>query len=419
MADHRDYLLSCVEPLPAFGQQLLDAVGLSLCQDVVSDLNLPRFDNSARHGYAVRATDVERASDPAPISLPVVGEIAAGHQATDGLAPGTAMKIMPGAPIPVSADAVVPAEATDRGERDVKITEPFELGDNIRRCGEDVTQGKTVLQAGDRLSPRSIGLLAGIGVDKVLVRPAPRVVVISIGSDLIEPGMTLQTEQQNFDANSHLLAAAIRASGAQVFRIRRGPDDVGQLRQVISDQLVRADLILMTGGVSQEDDILGKQVLSELGATDFSRVAMYPGKPQGFGLVGEDRTPVIMMPGYPVSAFVSFEAFVRPVLRKMTGTEPVVRPTVSYVAARPITSVPGELELVRGLISTDDTGSPQVRPASGEGAHRLGGLATADAMMLIEPGIDFVAAGDEVAVWLLDEEINLAQAVQRQVDVTA
>lgn len=403
VTDHRDYVLSCVESLPAFGQQLMDAVGLSLCQDVASATHLPRYDNAGVHGYAVRAGDVEAASEPASISLPVVGEIAAGDVVCEPLAPGTAMKIAPGALIPGGADAVVPDEATDRGDRDVKIIEPSEHGENIRQRGEDVTEGATVLHTGQRLSPRSVGLLAGIGVNKVLVRPTPRVVVISTDSDLVEPGLTLEREQQAFDANSYLMAAAARAAGAQVFRIRRVPDDAEQLRQVISDQLIRADLILMADGVSPADDALVRQVVSELGPTDFSRVAMRPGKPHGFGLIGEDPTPVMIVPSPPVSAFAAFEVFVRPVLRKLSGTEPFVRSTVRCVAEQPMTSVPDELELARGLMTTNEAGQRQIRLAGAAGAHRLAGLAAADALVLIDPETDFVAAGDEVAVWPLDD----------------
>jgi molybdopterin molybdotransferase len=403
VADHRDYLLHCIEALPAFGQHVLDTIGLTLCQDIVSDISLPRFDNSAMDGYAVRAVDVASASEDSPVSLPVVGNIAAGAVPQHSIAPGTAMKVMTGARIPDGGDAVVPYEATNRGDADVKITEPSELGKHIRRRGDDIVTGATVAYAGQRLTPRSIGLLAGIGVDKVLVRPQPRVVIVSTGSELVEPGQPLERETQIYDANSYLLTAAVRAAGAQVFRPSRVPDDADELRQMITDQLVRADLILTTGGVSQGDFDLVKQVLPELGGTDFCQVAMQPGKPQGFGLIGDDKTPTIMMPGNPVSAFVSFETFVRPVLRKLTGTTPLLRPTVRCTAEQSITSVAGKLQLARGLMSTDDAGMCRVRPAGGHGSHLLGGLAAANALMLLGPESDFVAAGDDVAVWPLGE----------------
>ena len=165
---------------------------------------------------------------------------------------------------------------------------------------------------GDHLGPRDIGVLAGIGLDKVKVRPRPRVVVISTGSELVDPGLELSNEQQIFDSNSYLLAAATKAAGADVFRVGQVSDDHDALKQLIGDQLLRADLILTTGGVSQGDFDIVKAVMPEMGACDFAQVAMQPGKPQGFGLIGHDRVPMIMLPGNPVSAFVSFEAFVRP-----------------------------------------------------------------------------------------------------------
>ncbi len=402
MADHRDYLLSCIEPLPPFGQQLLDAVDLSLCEDIVSAVALPGFDNSAMDGYAVQAHDVEHASEAEPVSLPVVGEIAAGQVAPHRLSPRSAMKIMTGAPIPPGADAIVPYEATDRGETEVRIDEPSQLGQHIRRRGEDIAVGDLVLRAGERLAPRSIGLLAAIGIDKAMVRPRPRVVVISTGSELVEPGGKLNGDRQIYDSNSYLLAAAAKSAGAQVFRVRVS-DDPAEVKQTISDQLVRADLILTSGGISEGDYDVIKQVIPELGVTDFARVAMQPGKPQGFGLIGDDKIPMIMLPGNPVSSFVSFEAFVRPVLRKLMGAAPHVRPTVRCAAEHVITSLPNRLQLARGFVSTDHSGARTVSLTGGHGSHLLGGLARANALVLLGEEVDFVAQGDEVDVWLLGE----------------
>lgn len=404
VSDHRDYLLSCVVPLPPFGQQILDAVGLTLCEDVVSGINLPRFDNSSMDGYAVRAQDVHHASAASPISLPVVGEVPAGSPAPHALSPGTAMKIMTGAMLPEGADAVVPYEVTDRGEQDVRISQSCDPGRNVRRVGEDITEGEVVLRTGERLASRAIGLLAGIGIDKVMVRPRPRVVVISTGDELTEPGFVLQNDQQIYDSNSYMLAAAAKAAGAQVFRVGSVPDDPDRLKQVISDQLVRADLILTTGGVSQGDYDIVKQVLPELGATDFTTVAMQPGKPQGFGLIGDDLTPIIMLPGNPVSAFVSFEAFVRPVLRKLAGLDSYVRRPIRCTAARAISSSPGKLQFARGVVAEAENGGLVADLASGHGSHLLGGLAGANALLLLPEETDFIAAGDDIDAWLLLED---------------
>ena len=403
LAQHRDYLLSCVEELPPFRQHVLDALGLSIVEDVVSSIAMPRFDNSAMDGYAVRTVDVADADPDAPVRLPVVGEVAAGSAVPHKLSPGTAMKIMTGAPVPPGADTIVPYEATDRGAEDVTITVPSASGQHVRRVGEDVQAGQRVLESGAQLGVRDIGLLAGIGLDTVLVRPRPRVVVLATGSELVGPGLALTADEQIYDSNSYLLAAAAKDAGAQVFRIDHVVDDAAALKQVVYDQLVRADLILTTGGVSQGDYDIVKAVLPEMGATDFAQVAMQPGKPQGFGLIGEDRTPIVMLPGNPVSAFVSFEAFVRPVIRKLMGAHPYVRPAVRCAAAHAMTSLPGRLQLARGIVHSDTAGARQVELAGGHGSHLLGGLARANALVLLPAETEFVAAGEDLDVWLLDE----------------
>lgn len=403
MEDHRDYLLSCVDPLPAFGQQLLDAVDLAIYEEVVSPISLPGFDNTAMDGYAVRAQDVAAATAESPVRLPVVGEVPAGQPAPHRLSPGTAMKIMTGAPIPPGADAVVAYEATDRGAADVEIYAPSEVGQHIRRVGEDIAAGQRVFRDGDQLDPRSIGLLAAIGRDKVLVRPRPRVVVIATGSELVQPGQQLPNEYQIYDSNSFLLAAAARAAGAQVFRVGMVSDEPDRVREMITDQLVRADLILTTGGVSQGDYDVVKAVMPALGATEFVQVAMQPGKPQGFGLIGDDRIPMIMLPGNPVSSFVSFEAFARPVIRKLMGVTPYARPGVKARATHAMSSIMSRRQLARGIVTHDDDGNRLVSLAGGHGSHLIGDLARANAIVMLPEETDLVAAGDLVDVWLLSE----------------
>ena len=403
MDDHRGYVLSCVTELPAFGQQLLDAVGLAVCEDVISPISLPGFDNSAMDGYAVRAADVATASPEAPVRLPVVGEVPAGQAPPHTLSPGTAMKIMTGAPVPPGADAIVPYEATDRGSADVTVHLPSELGQHFRRAGEDVAAGQRVLAEGEQLDPRSIGLLAAIGRDKVLVRPRPRVVVIATGSELIPPGRPLPSAYQIYDSNSYLLAAAARDAGAQVFRVGMVSDDPEKVRELITDQLVRADLILTTGGVSQGDYDVVKAAMPDLGATEFVQVAMQPGKPQGFGLIGDDRIPMIMLPGNPVSAFVSFEAFARPVIRKLMGVTPYTRMPVRARATHAMGSTVGRRQLARGIVSHDEDGNRLVSLAGGHGSHLIGDLARANALVVLPEETDLVAAGDAVEIWPLSE----------------
>jgi molybdopterin molybdotransferase len=404
MEDQREYVLSCVDELPPFGQHLMDSLDLALCEDVVAGISLPGFDNSAMDGYAVQADDVTAATEENPVSLPVVGEIPAGQAATHRLSPGTAMKIMTGAPIPEGADAVVPYEITDRGLTDVLVYVPVSSGQHVRRRGEDVEEGELLLKTDHQLDARSIGLLAAIGMDKVLVRPRPRVAVISTGSELVEPGQPLNALDQIYDSNSYMIAAAARSAGAQVYRVGLVSDDPEQVRQIIVDQLIRADVILTTGGVSEGDYDVIKEVMPSLGATEFTRVAMQPGKPQGFGLIGEDRTPMIMLPGNPVSAFVSFEVFARPVIRKLMGATPYTRTPVRCRAAHSMTSALGRKQLARGIVTVDGEGGRHVELAGGHGSHLLADLARANALVILEEQVDIVEAGEDVDVWLLTEE---------------
>lgn len=399
----RDWILDQIEPLPPFGMQLLDALGLSLCEDIESDVSLPGFDNAAMDGYAIQAADTRGASEKSPAVLAVVGEIAAGTVADRPLAPGTAMKIMTGAPVPEGADTVVQYELTDRGSEDVKIFAEIDVDKNIRRKGSDITEGEELLGHGDIIDARTIGLLAGIGIDKVLARPRPRVVVLATGSELVEPGLRLTELGQLFDSNSFMLAAQARGAGAQVFRVGVVGDDPDTLKQTITDQLVRADLIVTSGGISEGDWDVVKEVAPQLGMVDFARIGMQPGKPQGFGLIGEDETPVLMLPGNPVSSFVSFEVFVRPVIRKLLGITPLVRPTVTAVTNTIIRSKPGRARFVRAGIRTDPGGRRVVEQVGAHSSHLLGGLQRANALLLIDDATETIPAGETVQAWMLDE----------------
>ena len=317
-----------------------------------------------------------------PVVLPVVGEVAAGQARTASAAPGTAMKIMTGAPVPDGADAIVPYENTDRGADDVRSrcrarSDSTSAGSvRTSRPARHVPRGRSARP------PRTSACWPRSGVDKVMVRPRPRVVVVSTGSELVDPGRPLASEHQIYDSNSYLLAAAAgRRRPGVPGRPGRRRSGAGQ-GQLINDQLVRADLILTTGGVSQGDYDIVKAVMPELGATDFAAVAMQPGKPQGFGLIGEDGVPMIMLPGNPVSAFVSFEAFVRPVIRKLMGVH-AVRPDRGPLPGRPRDDARSRADASSpaGIVSVDDDGDRQVSLVGGHGSHLLGDLARANALV--------------------------------------
>lgn len=395
-------ILASVSPLPDFPQPLMEALGLAIAEDVSATISLPGFDNSGMDGYAVTYADVVTASRDTPVQLPVVGEIGAGQAGLMALSPGTAAKIMTGAPVPAGCDAIVPYEWTDRGVAQVRITQAPNKQQHIRFAGEDVAEGDLLLEHGTVLGPRHLGLLAAVGRATVRCRPRPRVVVISTGSELREPGTTLSRDSI-YDGNSYLLAASARAAGAIAYRVGIVPDDPRTFTDALSDQLVRADLVVTSGGVSEGDFDVVKEALSSLGSVWFGGVAMQPGKPQGFGTVGEDRTPIFTLPGNPVSAYISFETFVLPAIRRMMGKLPYSRPITQARLTHGISSPAGKQQMVRAAWDRD-RGGAFVSPVGGHGSHLLGDLAASDALIVVPPETTALQAGDMVQVLRLDED---------------
>jgi molybdopterin molybdotransferase len=402
--EHLAAVLAGVAPLPPIEMPLLEAHGCVLTDDVVAPVDLPRFDNSAMDGYAVRVSDVANASPAAPVRLSVLGDVAAGTPpAAYRVDPSVTVRIMTGAPVPDGADAVVPVEWTDGGVRTVAVTRGPLPGEHVRRRGEDVTAGDVVLRGGIRLGPAQLGLLAGIGFARVRVRPRPRVVVVSTGSELVEPGQAV-APGQICESNSYLLTAAARDAGAIAFRVGIIPDDASRLLGILEDQLSRADVLITTGGVSVGAYDVVKEVLLRLGTVRFDRVAMQPGMPQGFGTLGPDSVPIFTLPGNPVSAYVSFEVFVRPALRRLLGVEPLHRPAVRAVCAEPVTSPPGKRRYLRAWAEGAD-GTWTVRAVGGRGSHLTRDLAAANALIVVPEPIGDLAAGDKVDVLLLERRM--------------
>ena len=394
--EHLAEILSIIKPLVPLELGLLDAHGCVLAEDVHAPAALPGFDNSAMDGYAVRVADLEQV----PAVLPVVGDIAAGPASALRVQPGLCVRIMTGAMLPVGADAVVPVEWTDGGVKQVRIDRRPEPGAFIRRAGEDVQAGELVLPAGTHLGSAQIGLAAAVGRHRLRVRPRPRVVVVSTGSELVEPGAPL-LPGQIYDCNSHALTTAAIEAGAIAYRVGIIPDDPARLVGAMEDQLVRADVLVTSGGVSVGAYDVVKEVLSRLGTVGFHKVAMQPGMPQGFGTIGPDSTPVFALPGNPVSAMVSFEAFVRPALRRMLGAEKVVRPLVSARALTDLRSAVGKRSFVRVWLEVRD-GAYVISPVSGAASHLLAGMSRANALAIVPEAMDHVPAGSPVQVMMLE-----------------
>ena len=393
-------VLARIRPMDPFEHSLLDALGLPVAQDIHAEVPLPMFDNSAMDGYAVAFRDVADAGPERPVHLPVVGEIAAGDASNVELTPGTALRIMTGAPIPRGANAVVPFEWTEEEGREVVVRQAPEEGQHVRRAGEEIAAGDLLMRAGEVIGPRQLGLLAAVGLGRVATSPRPRVVVMSTGSELVEPGRSVRPDSI-YDANSYLLAAAVRTHGGVPYRASATSDDPAEFAEALSDQLVRADLVVTSGGVSKGTHDVVKEVLADLGTVDFLEVAMQPGKPQGFGVVGEDETPIFTLPGNPVSAYVSFEMFVVPALHRLVGREAGPRQLTTARLQESVRSIRGRTQLLRARI---DMGADGLRatPVGGHGSHLIGGLARADALIVLAEDVTRADQGEQVPVLLLD-----------------
>jgi molybdopterin molybdotransferase len=389
--EHQAVVAGIITAKPPVTLPLAETLGLVLADDVLAPLSLPGFDNSAMDGYAVIADDIATATSEQPVLLPVAEDIPAGRTDLLTLKPATAHRIMTGAPLPAGANAVVPVEATDGATDTVSIRTSATAGQHVRRAGEDVTAGSTVLRAGQLLTPAALGLAAALGLGGLKVIPRQRVLVMSTGSELVAPGTPLQPGQI-YESNAVMLAAAVRDAGAEVVAARMTGDDVAIFRDALTRYAGDADLIITSGGVSAGAYEVVKDSLG--GEVDFVKVAMQPGMPQGAGSV--NGTPIITLPGNPVSALVSFEVFIRAPLRAAMGLPNADRPRRTAVLAEDLTSPRGKRQFRRGVLDRDaGTVTSYGPPAS----HHLRWLASADCLLEIDEDVADVVAGSPVRVW--------------------
>ena len=394
LTTQRREVLGRIAPLEPLELALLEAHGCVLAEDVAAREDVPGFSNSAMDGFAVRAADAEEGS-----RLAIVGEVAAGAAASRPLAEGEAMGIMTGAPLPPAADAVIPIERVEVDGDEVVLGQAVEEGTNVRPADESVRAGEVILERGRLLGAADVGMLAAAGYDEVRAHPQPRVAVISTGDELVEPGRPLGPGQIR-DANSYTLTAAAREAGALSFRQMFVRDDRRALAEAFEGALSTADLLVTSGGVSAGRYDYVRTVLAELGDVAFRKVGMKPGMPQAFGFVGD--VPCFGLPGNPVSAWVSFEIFVRPAIRRLQGRRDLNRPRVSAVLDEPLRSSPHRVEFVRvrlrrvaeawHAVSTGEQGSGILRSA-----------VEADGLAEIGEGRADVAAGESVTVHVLTD----------------
>jgi molybdopterin molybdotransferase len=394
---HQLDTLAAIRPLRPLWLPLDEAEGGVLAEDVLADTPLPPFDNSAMDGYAVRAADLAGATAQAPVRLPVRGEIAAGDTGSYRVEPGSCLRIMTGALLPSGADAVVPVEQTDGGTTVAAFSRAVSPGQSLRRQGDDVPAGARLLESGTPVGSVQLALLAGSGHATALVRPRPRVAVVATGNELAEPGTPL-VPGQIWESNSYLLAAAARQAGAVATR-HRLPDDPDAVLARLEQLLPEADLLITSGGVSMggEHDVV-KAALSKLGTVTFRKVAMQPGMPQGFGVLGPERQPLFTLPGNPVSAYVSFLLFVRPALDALRDLPALRQRVLAAALTDDVRSPEGRRSYLRGVL---DNTQETVAPLTGQSSHQLGALAQANALIIVPEPVTRIEAGQPVDVMVL------------------
>jgi molybdopterin molybdotransferase len=389
---HLGLILQRLATLPASAVPLRAGLGLTLARDVVSRTDLPGFTNSAMDGYAVRAADLDGAGPGSPVALPVDGDIAAGDTRHHVLRPGRTMRIMTGAPLPEGADAVVPVEDSDGGTGRAALTLAPAVGRHVRHRGEDVHVGDVVLRAGTLLSPGHLALAAAANVAELEVVRRPRVTVVSTGDELVPPGSELG-HGQIVNSNEVMLAALVEAAGAELAGSAHLRDDADDMRAFLFDPPGDPDLLLTSGGVSMGAYDTVKEVLVADGGVEFAKVAMRPGMPQGFGLVGPRQTPIITLPGNPLSSLVSFHVFVVPALRKLAGQDPAGASQFAAVAGAAWRSVRSKTEFSRVVVEPVEGGLPRVRPFGGQGSHAVGALAESTALAIVPVEVTEVSEG--------------------------
>lgn len=396
VGDHLGRVLAETVPLPVERVPLTKAQGLCLAESLPALQAVPPWDNSAMDGYAVRAADVAAASEDRPARLRVVADLPAGTSLRPAIESGEAVRIMTGAPVPPDADAIIPVELTDGGTREVSINESPGERRHIRRAGEDKSPGDPVAAAGDLATPEMLSALASVGYGEVPVRPRPALAVISTGDELVEPGGALEYGRIP-DSNALLISGIAREAGAVVTVVERVGDTEGELQQALERCSGSADAIVLTGGVSAGAYEPVKALFAGGSEVRFDRVAMQPGKPQGFGRLVSG--PLLFgLPGNPVSAWVSFHVFVKPCLRAMQGRRDRHDPVLAARALAGWRGRDSRDQYLPAVIGHDETG-PTVVPAAagGSGSHLVGSLAQANGYAIVPAGAGPVAPGDTVS----------------------
>lgn len=392
-------ILDGVEVLGEEAVGILDCLCRVLAEDIYAGTNLPPFDNSAMDGYAVRSTDLKGVSKENPGTLKVIEEIKAGDVPKEALAKGVCCRIMTGAPIPEGADSVIMVEDTEADSREeVRIFKQTGCGENIRRAGEDVKEGDLVISKGVVIRPAEVGMLAALGKRTVRVVKRPRVAILTTGNELVDIEEEVGPAKIR-NSNGYALYALILKYGGIPLMLQTARDSRDEIRRKI-EQGIKADMLLVSGGVSVGEYDLVREVMKELGVEmRFYKVAIKPGKPLAFGLI--DKTPVFGLPGNPVSSMITFEIFVRPALLAMSGRNDFRRTEVRATIKEEIRKKPGWRHYLRAQVEYRE-GRGYATLTGPQGSGILSSLIKANGLIIIGEEVTMVESGSEVLVRLLD-----------------
>lgn len=390
VGEARARVLAAVAPLEVIEVPVSAALGYGLAEDVCAPHDLPRFSNSAMDGYALRAAD----TDPAPAELVLLGEVRAGSPGERAVEPGGALRIMTGAPLPPGADAVVQVEATEERAGRVVVKESVTPGRHVRPAGDDLRQGDRAVPAGSELGPGELALLAALGASPLRVHRRPRVALLVTGDELVDPEAEVGPAQIR-DSNSIALRALIAEAGGEVVLARRVGDSLAATLEAFEQAAAAADLVVSSGGVAVGRYDFVKEAVERLGRIELWRVAMQPGKPVVLGEVA--GTPLLALPGNPVSIHVGFEQFVRPALRRMRGLKELLRPEVRARLTAALDKSPGRLHFVRVRLE-HGPGGFSATPTGPQGSHIQSSLVGCHGVARFDAEATRLEAGDEVVV---------------------
>ena len=408
--DAFDRVMASFRPLEPVRQPVMECLGQVLAENVTSPLALPPLANSGMDGYALQAQDIVGASADSPRRLNVIGIVPAGQLPDRVVTPGTAVRIMTGAPVPDGADAVVPFEQTDEVQRkregrpmnEVEVFSPMSKGANVRPAGEDIEPGELVLEAGTVVRAAEVGVIASLGLDTVTVIRRPVVSVLATGDELETTGVAL-SGGRIYDSNSSSVAASVLAAGGVPRLLGIARDNLEHLRQKLSET-AGSDLVISSAGVSKGDYDIVKDVLNERGSMNFWSVRMRPAKPLAFGhLRGGDGkdVPLLGLPGNPVSAMVAFEMFARPAIRAMLGRPKLPRPSVEGVLTGPIFNYDGRRVYARVEVVLQD-GVYRATPTGPQGSNILTSMSRANGLAICPEDLPRKDAGERVQILMLD-----------------